>query len=107
MSLILPIALAVFVATEMLAAGTAPRLTAITQLPTRRCAQAPSMPEGRAGRAVEAQRRALHGAEHSGTLQRVMAVVQLTGPDDRQILCTAVGTVRRDQRLTSICRIAS
>ena len=42
-----------------------------------RCAQGPSMPEGRAERAVEAERRALDGAEHSGILKGVMAALQV------------------------------
>ena len=35
------------------------------------------MPEGRAERAVEAERRALDGAEHSGILKGVMAALQV------------------------------
>jgi hypothetical protein len=42
-----------------------------------RCAQGPSMPEGRAERAVEAERRALDGAERSGILKGVMAALQV------------------------------
>ena len=35
------------------------------------------MPEGRAERAVEAERRALDGAEHSAILKGVMAALQV------------------------------
>ena len=46
------------------------------KLPTTSCAQAPSMPEGRAERAVEAQRRALTAPSTAGRIEDVMA-----GPD--------------------------
>jgi hypothetical protein len=46
---------------------------AITQLQFLSCAQAPSRPEGPAGRGGGAKRSALYGAEHSATLSHVMA----------------------------------
>src|SRR5207249_5142240 len=58
----LPIVVTAFVATPVPAALKTPRSNVITQLLNRRCAQAPSMPEGRAERAVgagECWRRAL------------------------------------------------
>ena len=41
------------------------------------------MPEGRTERAVEALAKSIDGAEHSGMIKRVMAVVQI-GTHDRQ-----------------------
>jgi hypothetical protein len=42
-----------------------------TQTPNRHCAQAASMPEGRADRAVGAAAESMDGAEHSGRIERV------------------------------------
>ena len=36
------------------------------------------MPEGRAERAVEAPAKSIDGAEHSGMIKRVMAVVEIS-----------------------------
>jgi hypothetical protein len=53
---------------------------------TVRCAQALSMPEDRAERAVEAPAKSIDGAERSSMMKDVMAVAQIDTQDRPHVL---------------------
>ena len=50
------------------------------------------MPEGRAERAVEAPAKSIDGAEHSGTIKRVMAVAEINKRVRRTFCAVTVPT---------------
>src|SRR5438067_13391693 len=54
--------------------------------PLRAVRRRPSMPEGRAERAVEALAKSIDGAEHSGMMKGVMAVGQIGSHDRPHVL---------------------